>query len=61
MSEVRSKPSNNRYREEYDRIFKKTDVLHEDPRCLNCTWNHIDSGCNVEYDEPTCKLNRKIQ
>jgi hypothetical protein len=62
MSEVKSRPSNNRYREEFDRIFgvkEEKSLSLRDPRCKDCHWNPINSGCNVLYDEEQCKLNRR--
>ena len=61
MDEIKSRPSNNKYRQEYDRIFgvkEKSSSLREE-KCIGCHWEALNSGCNVKYDEEQCRLNRK--
>lgn len=57
MPEIVSKPANEAYRENYDRIFRRSDAAEACPECpgmisLSGTWGHC-SWCSL-HDYATC-------
>lgn len=53
-----SRPGNQKYRENYDRIFG-TENETGYGRCPDCIWLGDPEGCNVARDSVQCNLNRK--